>query len=46
MKIGLEVHLQLPTRSKLFCSCPTTAERAEHRGLPHLPGLPWLQAGR
>jgi aspartyl-tRNA(Asn)/glutamyl-tRNA(Gln) amidotransferase subunit B len=41
MKIGLEVHVQLPTRSKMFCSCPTTgAERANDHVCPVCLGMP------
>lgn len=40
MKIGLEIHLQLPTRSKMFCSCPTTAEGANRSICPTCLGFP------
>ena len=41
MKIGLEIHVQLPTRSKMFCSCPTTgAEMANVHVCPVCLGLP------
>jgi glutamyl-tRNA(Gln) amidotransferase subunit E len=29
LRVGLEIHVQLNTRRKLFCQCPTTGEPAE-----------------
>ena len=41
MKIGLEIHVQLPTRSKMFCSCPTTgADRPNQHICPGCMGMP------
>lgn len=40
MKIGLEMHFQLPTRSKLFCSCPTTSAEPNHNVCPVCLGFP------
>jgi len=41
VKIGLEIHVQLPTESKMFCSCPTTdAEAPNTHVCPICLGMP------
>lgn len=36
--IGLEVHVQLKTRTKLFCGCSTDFGATQHAGLSRLLG--------
>ena len=40
MRIGLEVHAALPTKTKLFCSCGTIAEEPNSSICPICMGLP------
>ena len=41
MKIGLEIHVQLPTRSKMFCSCPASGSDGANRHIcPGCMGMP------
>ena len=40
IKIGLEIHVQLDTESKLFCSCRTRGDIANDSTCPTCLGLP------
>jgi aspartyl-tRNA(Asn)/glutamyl-tRNA(Gln) amidotransferase subunit B len=41
MKIGLEIHVQLPTRSKMFCSCPAVGADSPNMHIcPGCMGMP------
>jgi len=41
MKIGLEIHVQLPTKTKMFCSCPAVgASGPNERICPGCMGMP------
>lgn len=40
MKIGLEIHVALPTRSKLFCSCSANGEEPNTAVCPICMGFP------
>ena len=41
MKIGLEIHIQLPTKTKMFCSCPSTGSGGPNtRICPGCMGMP------
>ena len=44
--VGLEIHVHLKTRTKMFCRCETGFGAAEHAHLPGLPRAPRRAAGR
>ena len=40
MKIGLEIHVALPTKSKLFCSCGMESDTPNTEICPICMGFP------
>ena len=40
--IGLEIHIQLLTETKIFCNCST--DYIDREPTPYLSGMPWLNS--